>query len=151
MTVMVDELQVWGHAKHRCFKDGSAHLTADTVEELHAFAERLGLRRAWFQPRSSPHYDLSPAKRAKALVLGAVFVSAREQARRRIAERASRAREEVIARRVNSDGMVGVFGVPHLPECERVAVHHARCTCGSIPQGSREERSREETLGKASA
>ena len=135
MSVMVDELQAWGHAKYRCFKGGSAHLTADTLEELHAFADRLGLRRAWFQPRSSPHYDLSPAKRAKALAFGAVFVSAREQARRRIAARMFREHAEV----TGSDGMVAVFGVPHLPECDRVAAHHASCTCGSIPKGSREE------------
>lgn len=87
MTVTVDELVVWSHAKHRCFKDGSSHLMADTLEELHAFAARLGLRRTWFQPRSSPHYDLSPAKRARALELGAVFVPAREQALKRIAAR----------------------------------------------------------------
>lgn len=79
MAVYVDELVVWYHAKHRCFKNGSCHLTADNLDELHDFAKRLGLKRAWFQARSSaPHYDLSPAKREQALKLGAVFVSARE-------------------------------------------------------------------------
>lgn len=87
MTVRVDELQRWGHAKHPCFQGGSSHLTADTLEELHAFAVKLGLRRTWFQPLSSPHYDLSPPKRARALELGAVFVPAREQARARVAAR----------------------------------------------------------------
>lgn len=80
MTVYVDELQVWPHAKHRCFFEGSAHLEADTLEELHAFARRLGLKRSWFQPRSSPHYDLSPGKHAAALRLGAKFRPAREWA-----------------------------------------------------------------------
>ena len=84
---MVDEIQVWAHAKHRCFKAGSAHLTADTNDELHAFAERLGLKRAWYQPLSTPHYDLSPKKHYLALLLGAVLVPAREQARKRIAAR----------------------------------------------------------------
>lgn len=88
MTVMVDEIQVWPHAKHRCFKAGSAHLTTDAaVEELHEFAARLGLRHAWFQPKSTPHYDLSPAKHALALRLGAVLVPAREQAKRRVEAR----------------------------------------------------------------
>lgn len=88
MSVYVDELRVWGYAKHRCFKQGSCHLTADTVEELHAFAKSIGMRREWFQARSStPHYDLSPAKRAMALRQGAVFVPAREQAIKRMRER----------------------------------------------------------------
>lgn len=89
MTVMVDELRVYPNAKHRCFREGSAHLMtdADTLDELHAFAARLGLRRSWFQPRSSPHYDLSPAKHALALKLGAKLVPAREQAIARVARR----------------------------------------------------------------
>ena len=90
MTILVDELQVWPHAKHRCFRAGSAHLTfvePSTVDDLHAFAAKLGLRRAWFQPRSTPHYDLSPAKHGLALRLGATFLSAREQAKNRIAKR----------------------------------------------------------------
>lgn len=88
MTVYVDELKVWPHARHACFKRGSAHLTADTASELHAFAVALGLRIGWFQDRSvQPHYDLSPTKHALALKLGAVFVPAREQAKRRVAAR----------------------------------------------------------------
>jgi len=57
---------------------------ADSEEELHDFASLLGLRRSWFQPVSTPHYDLTATKREKALVLGAVFVPAREQARKRL-------------------------------------------------------------------
>jgi hypothetical protein len=82
MTVMVDELRQWGRARHRCFAKGSSHLMADTVDELHAFAARLGLKREWFQDHHMhPHYDLSPNKRAQALRLGAKFVPAMEQAR----------------------------------------------------------------------
>lgn len=84
MAVYVDEVMRWP-TKIRCFKAGSCHLTADTVEELHAFAKRLGLRREWFQPKSSPHYDLTPGKRVRAVALGAEFVPAKEQARKRIA------------------------------------------------------------------
>lgn len=79
MTVYVDEIRRWP-TKIRCFKAGGCHLMADTLEELHAFAAQLGLRRSWFQPRSSPHYDLTPSRREAALALGAVFVPAREQA-----------------------------------------------------------------------
>ena len=90
MTVMVDELQKWP-TRIRCFKAGSCHLTVDgPIDELHAFAERLGLRRAWFQSASSaPHYDLTVSKRELALSLGAVFVPARDQARKRMAARAT--------------------------------------------------------------
>lgn len=44
--------------------------------ELHALAQRIGLKRAWFQapkrPRDLPHYDLTPPRRAAALDAGAI-------------------------------------------------------------------------------
>lgn len=83
MTVYVDEIRRWP-TRIRCFQRGSCHLTADTTEELHSFARRLGLRRGWFQPQSHPHYDLTPSKRERALELGAVFVPGKEQARERL-------------------------------------------------------------------
>jgi hypothetical protein len=52
-----------------------SHMTSDTPEELHAMADKLGLKRSWFQPHRRPgfqHYDLTPSKRARALALGAV-------------------------------------------------------------------------------
>lgn len=54
----------------------SCHMFADTIEELHAFARKLGLRRSWFQadPRL-PHYDLNAKRRAAAVRLGAQEVS----------------------------------------------------------------------------
>lgn len=48
------------------------HMMADSLEELHAMADRLGLKREWFQHKSSPHYDLSQTKRQEALALGAI-------------------------------------------------------------------------------
>lgn len=88
MAVYVDELMRWP-TKIRCFQAGSCHLTADTVEELHAFAKRIGMKRSWFQPQSHPHYDLTPSKRERALALGAKFVSGKEQARERLKKRTS--------------------------------------------------------------
>jgi len=84
MTVYVDEIVQWP-TKIRCFKNGSCHLTADTLEELHAMAQKIGMRREWFQdhPRA-PHYDLTPSKRERALKEGAVFVSRRQQSIRRM-------------------------------------------------------------------
>jgi len=82
---MVDELRVWPNARHRCFQAGSSHLTTDgDVAELHAFAARLGMKRSWFQPHAvADHYDLTPQRRERALMLGAIFVPMREQLRRR--------------------------------------------------------------------
>ena len=88
MTVMVDELRVWSFARPP-FHRGSCHLTTDAdLDELHAFAARLGLRRRWFQEhRLAPHYDLTPDLRALALAHGALMVSARQQALARRARR----------------------------------------------------------------
>jgi hypothetical protein len=91
MGVYVDRLapcvptKSWRWAK-------SAHLIADTLDELHEFAARVGLRRAWFQQGSTPHYDLTEARHAKALELGAILLdraSFVEVIRRLRAERGS--------------------------------------------------------------
>lgn len=50
----------------------SAHLLADTLDELHTFAQRLGLKREWFQRGSAPHYDLTASRHKLALELGAI-------------------------------------------------------------------------------
>jgi hypothetical protein len=60
------------------------HLWADTEAELHAFADKLGLERQWFQ---GDHYDLTPWRRHRAVTLGAKEVPARELARMRLAKR----------------------------------------------------------------
>ena len=51
------------------------HMIADTADELHAMADRLGLRREWFQ---GDHYDIVPAKRTQAIKLGALPTPRRE-------------------------------------------------------------------------
>ncbi len=86
--IMVDELRIWGYGP-KCFKKGSCHLTTDgELEDLHLFAEKIGLKRKWFQSSSSvPHYDLTVSRRELALKNGAVFVSAKEQAKKRIHNR----------------------------------------------------------------
>ncbi|SEM08333.1 Protein of unknown function [Pseudoxanthomonas sp. GM95] len=53
-----------------------AHLMADTLDELHAFAARLGLPRRAFQDKTSgAHYDVTTDMRLQALALGAVGIS----------------------------------------------------------------------------
>lgn len=66
MAVFVDNVRVQWRGRLWC------HLVADSAEELHEFAIRLGLRRAWFQHSASyPHYDVTIEVRTLALELGA--------------------------------------------------------------------------------
>lgn len=55
----------------------SCHLIADTLVELHDLARRIGLKRAWFQEKSTPHYDLTASRRARAVRLGAIELDRR--------------------------------------------------------------------------
>ncbi len=70
VTVYVDELRVTARTPKWPFTM-SAHLLADDVADLHEFALRLGLKRAWFQSGSTPHYDLTASRHKLALELGA--------------------------------------------------------------------------------
>ena len=60
------------------------HMATDCdLSELHAMARRLGLKQSWFQDKpATPHYDLTPTKRALAIRYGAQAVSTIELARR---------------------------------------------------------------------
>lgn len=67
MAVYVDNAQVEWRGQLWC------HLVADSIDELHDFARKLGMRRAWFQHAASyPHYDITVESRVRALRLGAV-------------------------------------------------------------------------------
>jgi hypothetical protein len=51
------------------------HMIADTPDELHAMADRIGIQRRWFQapPTASFwHYDIAKSKRALAVASGAI-------------------------------------------------------------------------------
>lgn len=55
------------------------HMIADTEEELHAMAGRIGVARKWYQALAShPHYDICRSKRALAVAAGAREVTQRE-------------------------------------------------------------------------
>ena len=63
----------------------SCHLFADTLQELHDFAGKIGLEFAWFQTHRRkdgtygiPHYDLTPGKHNQAIKSGAILLSDRE-------------------------------------------------------------------------
>ena len=75
-----------------------AHLMADTLDELHAFAARLGLPRRAFQDKTSgAHYDVTAELRERAIALGAVVISRhadRDLVRRVIARARAQGRRE---------------------------------------------------------
>jgi len=51
------------------------HLLADTIDELHVFAKKIGLKREWFQSSVAlPHYDLTKNKRYQAMKQGAIEI-----------------------------------------------------------------------------
>ena len=55
------------------------HLTADTPQELHAFAASIGLKRCWYHSGARhPHYDVTDVQRDQAIVSGAIPVGRRE-------------------------------------------------------------------------
>ena len=67
MAVYVDNARLKWRNKEWC------HLVADSLDELHSFAQHLGLRREWFQSSTMyPHYDVTAGVRQKALALGAL-------------------------------------------------------------------------------
>jgi hypothetical protein len=75
MSVYVDPLITWGGDEApRCFRHKpSCHMYADSLDELHAMAHHIGLRREWFQDtRHLQHYDLTPSKRVLAVARGAI-------------------------------------------------------------------------------
>lgn len=55
-----------------------SHLLADTEAELHVRAQRMGLKREWFQDHSTPHYDLCMSKRRLAVMAGAVEIDRKQ-------------------------------------------------------------------------
>jgi hypothetical protein len=95
MSVYVDVLVCYGVRVGRLGPETKwCHMFADSLEELHAMASAIGMKRTWFQDKPGfPHYDLVASKRAKAVALGAVEVDGREFVRitRRLREQAGAA------------------------------------------------------------
>lgn len=73
MTVYVDNHYLYATSRFRGMR--MSHMIADTDEELHAMAARIGLRREWYQ---GDHYDVGIGKRAQAVACGAREVTWRQ-------------------------------------------------------------------------
>lgn len=71
MTVYVDS------ARHRYGRMIMCHMVADAPEELHAMADKIGVKRKWFHRH---HYNICLAKRAAAVKCGAVEITTRHAA-----------------------------------------------------------------------
>jgi hypothetical protein len=54
-----------------------SHMIADSEEELHAMADKIGVARRWYQ---GDHYDICKSKRAIAIMNGAQLIPLRELA-----------------------------------------------------------------------
>ena len=70
MTVYVDDV------RHHFGRMVMCHLWADTLEELLAMVDRIGVQRKWLQqpPKASwVHFDISLAKKALVIEAGAVL------------------------------------------------------------------------------
>jgi hypothetical protein len=95
VTVYVDSLRHWEPRDAHTRRNGSswAHLFADSVEELHDFARRIGLKREWFQGTRIPHYDVAPGKWQQAVRCGAELVDTKAYLRRLSAAAPPRGRD----------------------------------------------------------
>src|SRR5512137_332976 len=79
MAILIDSFMNGARGPYHFRHRRCGHLVSDTsIEELHAFAAGLGMRREWFQCRSIPHYDLTGERYDLALAMGAELVSSRE-------------------------------------------------------------------------
>lgn len=79
MAILIDSFHNGARGPFRYWHRRCGHLVSDTsIDELHQFAESLGLRREWFQMKSIPHNDLTGVVYDLAIERGAVLVSSRE-------------------------------------------------------------------------
>ena len=94
MAVYVDDADITASVSYRGRKLSSrwCHLTADSREELDAFAVKLGMRKSWIQHPGTwkEHYDLTEKRRDKAVLLGAVEVNWKEHVKFFLLPRSSR-------------------------------------------------------------
>ena len=75
MTVYVDDMNAqYGRMK-------MSHLLADTDEELHQMAAKIGVARKWWQSpekTSGSHYDIALSKKVLAIQYGAIEITWRQ-------------------------------------------------------------------------
>ncbi len=84
MTVYVDALFPAVPSKRWPYKQACHMTCSGNIEELHTFARKLGLKRAYFQGQHMNlafwHYDLTANKRVQAIHLGAISIIRKQRA-----------------------------------------------------------------------
>lgn len=78
MPVYVDKARNRFRPRNGAREMITCHMLADTLEELHAMAERIGMKPEWFQPLSTPHYDVNQERRKLAIKYGAIEIDRRQ-------------------------------------------------------------------------
>lgn len=76
MAVYVDDMR----ARYR--RMVMYHMLADSDDELHAMADKIGVRRKWHQKpgTATSHYDVCQTKRQLAVQFGAIEITSRQAA-----------------------------------------------------------------------
>lgn len=75
MTVYVDDMRAPFGRMLMC------HMLADSDDELHAMADKIGVARKWWQSpekTSGSHYDIALSKRAIAVAAGTVEITLKQ-------------------------------------------------------------------------
>jgi hypothetical protein len=73
MTVYVDDMHRYAMGNYGRMR--MSHMIADTDDEVHAMAARIGVARKWYQ---GDHYDICRSMREKAVKAGAVEITIRQ-------------------------------------------------------------------------
>lgn len=72
MAIYVDNANILWKGKRRF------HMTADTLKELHEFAEIINVSVCWFDSnKKHPHYDINEIQKINAIEKGALLVSSK--------------------------------------------------------------------------
>lgn len=81
MAVYVDDMHTTPMGQFGRMK--MCHMIADNDDELHAMADRIGVKRKWHQKPGThhSHYDIAMTKRALAVSAGAIEITMSELAR----------------------------------------------------------------------
>ena len=81
MAVYVDDMHKTIMGSYRTVQ--LCHMLADTDDELHAIADKIGMDRRWWQSpekSSGSHYDIDTFRRALAVQRGAIEITLRQAA-----------------------------------------------------------------------
>lgn len=127
MSVYIDPMINWGKVIGRAGPEW-CHMIADSLDELHAMAVKLGLRRHFQDKASFPHYDIGTHRvRALAVSLGAIDCDKRTfvNHKRRLQGRPP------LAPIVPRNDRAAEYTIIHSDECGKDLGYDEPCNCGA--------------------